>query len=53
MTESGPTLTRWQSRRRKGASLERIVMGTLFLALAIAMVAYFSAIIQIISPVFW
>lgn len=53
MNESVPTLTKWQSRRRKGASLERVVMGTLFLALAVAMLAYFTGIVRVIWPVVW
>jgi hypothetical protein len=53
VTKPVPTLTKWQRRRRRGAPLERIVMATLFLALAVAMIVYFSAILRIISPVFW
>ena len=52
MAESVPTLTKWQRRRRRGAPAERIVMAALFLALAVAMIVYFGAIVRIIGPVF-
>jgi hypothetical protein len=48
-----PSLTKWQARRRKGAPLERVVMGLLFAALAVAMIVYFAAITRIIGSVFW